>query len=100
MTPLRATYRWSEEDKIGRFVSTILDYIESISDSATPSFSNAPRETILESLRRIAVGDKFHKGLSPSQKAEGEIVEKMWKMLKSYTNIQHAYQRARTDMLG
>jgi len=99
LMPFRNKYGWSDEDKIGRFIWSMLEYIQSISDSARDRYSNAPRENILESLRRIAAGDRFHEGMSPSQEAEREILEKMWKMQDLYSDIQHVYQQARTDLL-
>lgn len=93
-------YNWSGEDKIGIFILSLSEYIESISDSAGDRYRNAPRGSLLELLRDIAVDNWHREGGTPSQDAEKEILEKMREMQDLYSNIQNTYQQAKTEMLN
>ena len=99
LSPFQEKYNWFNEDKIRRFIWSMLEYVQSISDSARDRYSNAPRGNILDSLNRIAAGDRFHEGMSPAQEAEREVLEKMWEMQDLYSHIQSTYQAVRAELL-
>ncbi len=96
--PNHADKMYEEDNKIGIFILHVHWYVAAISDSFLRNF-NAPRMSLVETLSKIASGNRDHKGMSPSQEAEKEVSEKMWEMQDMYSEIQDAYQEARVELL-